>query len=77
MHDGRFATLEQVVDFYDRGVQNNPGLDPRLRAGPGPNAPPLRLNLTREERDALVAFLKTFTDRTFLTEARLASPFAR
>jgi cytochrome c peroxidase len=77
MHDGRFATLEQVVDFYDRGVQNNPGLDPRLRAGPGPNAPPLRLNLTREERDALVAFLKTFTDRTFLTDARLASPFAR
>ena len=46
MHDGRFTSLEQVVDFYDRGVQNNPGLDPRLRAGPGPNAPPLRLNLT-------------------------------
>jgi len=77
MHDGRFTTLEQVVDFYDRGVQNNPGLDPFLRAGPGPNAPPLRLNLTLVERDALVAFLKTFTDRTFLSDARFANPFAR
>jgi len=77
MHDGRFTSLEQVVDFYDRGVQNNPGLDPRLRAGPGPNAPPLRLNLTAAERDALVAFMKTFTDRSFLNDPRFASPFAR
>ena len=77
MHDGRFRTLEQVVDFYDRGVQANPGLDPRLRAGPGPNASPLRLNLTRDERDALVAFLKTLTDRGFLTDPRFGDPFAR
>lgn len=77
MHDGRFRSLEQVVDFYDRGVQNNPGLDPRLRAGRGPNAPPQRLNLSRDERDALVAFLKTFTDRSFLNDPRFASPFAR
>lgn len=77
MHDGRFRTLEQVVDFYDRGVQASPGLDPRLRAGPGPNAPPLRLNLTLDERNALVAFLKTLTDRSFLTDPRFADPFAR
>jgi cytochrome c peroxidase len=77
MHDGRFTSLEQVVDFYDRGVQANPGLDPRLRVGPGPNAPPLRLNLTRDERDALVAFMSTFTDRTFLADPRLSDPFSR
>jgi cytochrome c peroxidase len=40
MHDGRFQTLEQVIAFYDSGVQNNPGLDPRLR---GPGGQPLRL----------------------------------
>lgn len=72
MHDGRFTSLEQVVDFYDRGVQANPGLDQRLR---GPNGQPLRLNLTTAERDGLVAFLKTFTDRTFLADPRLSSPF--
>lgn len=72
MHDGRFSTLEQVVDFYDRGVQSNPGLDQRLG---GRGGQPQRLNLTRDERDALVAFMKTLTDRTFLTDVRLSSPF--
>ncbi len=74
MHDGRFRTLEQVVDFYDRGVQNNPGLDQRLRL---PNGQLRRLNLSLAERDALVAFMKTFTDRTFISDTRLSSPFAR
>jgi cytochrome c peroxidase len=77
MHDGRFRTLEEVVDFYDRGVQNNPGLDPRLRAGPGPTAPPLRLNLTLVERDALVAFMRALTDHALLTAARFSDPFGR
>src|SRR5690606_17935865 len=34
MHDGRLATLEDVIDHYDQGVQPHPNLDPRLR---GPN----------------------------------------
>lgn len=33
MHDGRFKTLEEVVDFYDSGVQAHPGLDWRMREG--------------------------------------------
>jgi cytochrome c peroxidase len=74
MHDGRFQTLEQVVDFYDRGVRANPALDPRLRT---PGGQPQRLNLTVTERDALVAFLKTLTDRTFLTDPRFSDPFVR
>jgi cytochrome c peroxidase len=45
MHDGRFTTLNQVVEHYNAGVQNNPGLDPGLR---GPNGQPRRLNLTPE-----------------------------
>lgn len=77
MHDGRFATLEQVVEFYDNGVQNNPGLDNRLRGGQGGNGPPLRLGLSRQEKDALVAFLGTLTDQAFLTNAKFANPFAR
>ena len=75
MHDGRFTSLDQVVAFYDSGVQPNPGLDPRLVGGRG--GQPQRLNLTAAERAALVAFLGTLTDQTFLNDVRFASPFPR
>ncbi len=73
MHDGRFNTLAEVVEFYNSGVQANPNLDPRLRAGPG--GPPLRLNLTTQEKAALVAFLTTLTDERLLTERMFSDPF--
>ena len=74
MHDGRFITLEEVVDFYSDGVQNNPNLDLRLRVN-GPNSPPLRGNFTPVEKDALVAFLNTLTDEEFLTSDIFSDPF--
>jgi cytochrome c peroxidase len=74
MHDGRFATLQQVVEFYDTGVQPNPALDPRLI---GANGAPLRLSLTSAERDALVAFMRTLTDSTLLTARKFSNPFVR
>lgn len=49
MHDGSLTTLEQVVEFYNRGGGANPNLDPKIKP----------LGLTAEEKDALVAFLKT------------------
>ncbi len=73
MHDGRFTSLEQVVDFYDGGVQPNPDLDPRLRAAGGA---PKRLNLTAGQKSALIAFLQTLSDSTFFTTPRFANPFA-
>jgi cytochrome c peroxidase len=72
MHDGRFTSLEQVVDFYNTGVQANPALDPRLRA---PGGGPLRLNLTLAQRDAIVAYLRTLTDRPLLADVRFSNPF--
>jgi cytochrome c peroxidase len=51
MHDGSLATLEDVVDFYDRGGGQNPGLDPRIRP----------LQLTAEEKEAVVAFLASLS----------------
>ncbi|MEP7355528.1 MAG: cytochrome c peroxidase [Acidobacteriota bacterium] len=72
MHDGRFATLEDVVDFYDHGVQNNPNLDQRLR---GPGGTPLRLNLNQSDKAALVAFLGTLTDTQLLSDPRFSDPF--
>ena len=72
MHDGRFTTLEQVVDHYDHGVKNGPALDNRLK---GPNGQPRVLNLRPTDKAALVAFLKTLTDSSFLGSARFTDPF--
>jgi cytochrome c peroxidase len=72
MHDGRFATLEQVVKHYDDGVQPNPDLDPRLR---GRGGAPRSLGLTGEQKAALVAYLHALTDSSFLRAPQLADPF--
>lgn len=81
MHDGRFATLDEVVEHYNSGVQAHPNLSPQLRQ-PGPNgqpplpgAAPRRLNLTGEEKQALVDFLHTLTDEPMLTDEKFANPF--
>jgi cytochrome c peroxidase len=72
MHDGRFTTLRQVVEFYDHGVQNSPALDPRLRTAQGL---PRRLDLSVHQVDALVAFMESLTDSAFLRDERLSDPF--
>ena len=72
MHDGRFQSIEQVVDHYIGGIQNGPALDNRLK---GPGNQPLRLNLSGEDRDALVAFLKTLGDPSLTTDPKFSSPF--
>jgi len=77
MHDGRFATLEQVVEFYNSGVVDHPNLSPQLRNPPGsPNAgAPRRLNLNPMQKAALVAFLNTLTDPETATNPQWSDPF--
>jgi cytochrome c peroxidase len=65
MHDGRFDTLEKVIDHYGKEVQPHPNLDPRMH----------RLHFTDTEKAALVAFLKTLTDQKFLTDPKFSDPF--
>jgi cytochrome c peroxidase len=72
MHDGRYATLEEVVEFYNSGVQEtSPTLDP-IMTKPGKE---FGLQLTEEEKASLVAFLKTLTDRNFVNDSKFAQPF--
>ena len=71
MHDGRFATLEEVIEHYSTGVQNSPNLDGRLRQGNGVR----RLNLSVQDKQALKDFLMTLTDNTILTDEKFSSPF--
>jgi cytochrome c peroxidase len=60
MHDGRFTTLEQVLDHYSERVRRTDTLDPNLAKHPDGG-----LHLTAEEKRAVIAFLKTLTDRAF------------
>ncbi len=72
MHDGSLASLEDVVAHYNNGVQNHPNLDNRLRGNGGQ---PRRLNLSQQEQAALVAFLRTLTDNSFITDEKFSNPF--
>ena len=60
MHDGRFATLEEVVAHYDHGVVRTATLDPNLAKHPNEG-----LQLSTDDQHALVAFLRTLTDARF------------
>ncbi len=64
MHDGRFATLEEVIDHYAQGVKRSETLDPNLA-----KHPELGLELSADDRAALIAFLHTLTDERFLQTA--------
>ena len=62
MHDGRFSTLEEVVEHYNSGGEYSLTVDPLMKKlGVG-------LQLTNQEKQDLVAFLKTLTDSDFITE---------
>ena len=61
MHDGRFNTLDEVVEHYDHGVRNSATLDPNIAKHPASG-----LNLSAADKRALVAFLKTLTDEKFI-----------
>ncbi len=73
MHDGRFASLEAVIEHYNSGVQEGPALDARLKNPAG--TAPRRLNLSAADKTALVDFLKTLNDTVLTTDAKFASPF--
>jgi cytochrome c peroxidase len=73
MHDGSLASLEEVVEHYNSGLNNDDGnLDPHLQ---GPSRKGLQMNLTTQEKVDLVKFLETLTDETLLNNASLANPF--
>jgi cytochrome c peroxidase len=67
MHDGRFYTLEAVLNHYSSGVTASATLDPLLQ-----NNSVLGIPLTDSEKTKLIAFLKTLTDNQYLTDPRFA-----
>ncbi len=71
MHDGRFATLEEVIDHYNTGVKASSTVDELLQY----NIQPGGLQMTAQDKTDLIAFLKTLTDETFRTNPAYKSPF--
>jgi cytochrome c peroxidase len=66
IHDGRFETLEQVVEHYSSGISESNTLDARLPAG--------GMQLTDDDKKAIVSFLKTLTDYSFINDPNLRKP---
>jgi cytochrome c peroxidase len=71
MHDGRFTTLEQVIDHYNTGAKHSSTIDFLMQY----NLQQGGLALTAQDKSDLVAFLKTLTDTDFLTNPALKTPF--
>jgi cytochrome c peroxidase len=75
MHDGRFSTLEEVIDHYDHGMVS---VDPNTTALQDPvTGGPRRMNLSEAQKQALEAFLLTLTDEALLADPRFSDPFAQ
>ncbi len=70
MHDGRFQTLEEVVEHYDNGIFDAPTLHVTLR-----NTLPNGLQLSAQDKADLVAFLHTLTDEELVANPAYSSPF--
>ena len=64
MHDGSLATLEDVIDHYDRGGNGHPATDPAIEP----------LALSAAEKADLLAFLRALTDQAFLADPSWAPP---
>ena len=69
MHDGRYTTLEEVVEFYSSGLEKSATVDPLMK-----NLNTGGVQLNTEEKAALVAFLRTLSDPEYLVNPELTDP---
>lgn len=70
MHDGRFNTLEEVVNHYNEGIKESTTADQTVL-----NTKNTGLLLTEQDKQDLVNFLHTLTDETFLNNEEYKTPF--
>lgn len=68
MHDGRFRTLKDVLEHYATSIKDSETLDPMLKQG---------ITMSDDEKDKIIAFLKTLTDDTYIKDKRFTNPFLK
>jgi len=73
MHDGRFTSLEEVVDHYSEGIQNHENLSQFLKDNSTQQA--MKMNFDETDKEDLVNYLKTLTDTEFVTAEKWSDPF--
>ncbi|MCO5248493.1 MAG: c-type cytochrome [Chitinophagales bacterium] len=77
MHDGRFSTLEEVIDFYNQGPKFSPSLEPIMIAEANRRVLEFNrwgLGITEEEKKDLIAFLESMTDNSYLNDPHYLAP---
>lgn len=67
MHDGRFYTLDAVLNFYSDNVEDNPNLDPQLKQNGH-----IGITMNAQEKQLIVSFLKTLSDKNFISNPKFA-----
>jgi len=74
MHDGRFESLGDVIDFYNSGIQDHENLDSALKDETGKAK---RLNFDQQDKEDILAFLNTLTDHDMATDSKWSDPFKK
>ncbi|MBA3681512.1 MAG: cytochrome-c peroxidase [Bacteroidetes bacterium] len=70
MHDGRFNTLEEVLDFYSEGLKISPTIDSKMEFAHKGGS-----KLTKYEKKKIILFLKTLSDSAFISAKEFSDPF--
>ena len=74
MHDGRFRTLEEVLDHYSEHIINSPSLSPVIRNTSNETGG-TSLQLSAREKKDIIAFLHLLTDSAFISNPQFSNPF--
>jgi cytochrome c peroxidase len=74
MHDGRFKSLDEVLEHYSTGIQSSANLDPTLKDQYGN---PRKMNITEKDKNSLKAFLNALTDYSIVTDVKFSDPFKK
>jgi len=74
MHDGRFKSLDDVLEHYSNGIKPSTNLDPSLKDYYGN---PRKLNITEKDKKSLKAFLNSLTDYSIVTDIKFSDPFVK
>ncbi len=72
MHDGRFNTLQEVIDHYSTEIETSENLDDRLRDA---NGSARKFNISDSESKAMIAFLNSMTDPHMVGDLKFSNPF--